>query len=85
MVSEEWAMPRMRVWGEWLNRDSSARLRVVVDGVGACFGWGRERSSRIRMSGMDFWVEVVRVENFWRMSDGSSFSKFLREYLRIFS
>jgi hypothetical protein len=38
MVSEEWAMPRMRVWGEWLNRDSSARLRVVVDGVGACFG-----------------------------------------------
>lgn len=45
---------------------------MVVDGVGACFGWGVERSSRIRMSGLDFWVEVVRVENFWRMSDGSS-------------
>lgn len=50
MVSADGVMPRMRVWGEFVNKFSKARIRVVMFGLGLCFSCAQERSSRIIMS-----------------------------------
>jgi hypothetical protein len=50
IVEVEGVMPRIKVWGRVLKRDSSASVRMVVLGEGLCFGWEQEMSSRIRMS-----------------------------------